>query len=134
MSKSRHHHNLPRGSHDIEQRQQEQPLLVDAAMTCSGTGNTCLNVDDDELKVVTTTDGPERTGSSVVVDGLPIPLGSSTTGGVNPPSGIVRRPSVRGQVQPGGTTTSTTWKLKYQDFMPTMQSNVGLWDKSESFQ
>jgi hypothetical protein len=131
MSKSRHHHSLPRGSLDVEQRQQEQPLLVDAPVSCSvGTGNTCLNVDDDELKMVTTIDGClERTGSLAVVDGMQ--ASSSTPCGVNPQSGNVRRPSIRGVGQP---TSSTAWKLKYQDFMPSAQHNAGLWDKSESFQ
>lgn len=128
MSKSRHHHSL-----DIEQRQQEQPLLVDASGSCSGgggTGNTCLNVDDDELKMVTTTDGcQERTDSLTAVDRTPV--SSSIPRGVNPQSGTVRKPSVRGV---GQSTSSTTWKLKYQDFMPSAQHNVGLWDKSESFQ
>ena len=143
MSKSRHHHNLQRSSHDLEQRQQEQPLLVDAGAgggIGGGTGNTCMMVDDDELKMVTTDGCPDRTASTTVVDGVPMALSPSTAAGgsstAERSTGAVRRPSIRGLQSSSSAagSSSTTWKLKYQDFMPTVQPNIGLWDKSEPFQ
>jgi len=141
MSKNRHHHhNLQRSSLDLEQRQQEQPLLVDAGGGggIGGTGNTCMLVDDDELKMVTTDGCLDRTASATVVDGIPMTLSPSTVVGGGSAAersmGAVRRPSIRGLQSSSAAGTPTTWKLKYQDFMPSAQPNIGMWDKSESFQ
>ena len=71
------------------------------------------------------------TSQSTTDSQLPVPGTSSVTSSVTSArygsTPLARKPSV-------ASNSSSSWKLKYQDFMPTPHDTTDAWTNTESFQ